>query len=62
MMELYSLKTKQNEQIELLEMRASFGFTFRPFSIIVNLRHNMVLLKREAIASHFLCSGDLLKR
>ena len=35
-----SPKNKANEPIELLEMRASFGITFRPFSIIINLRNN----------------------
>ena len=44
MRELYPLKTKQNEQIELLEMRASFGITFRPFSIIIDLTNNFLFI------------------
>jgi len=48
MMELYPLKTKQNEQIELLEMRASFGITFRPFSIIIDLRNNFLFISMRS--------------
>ena len=47
-MELYPLKTKQNEQIELLEMRASFGITFRPFSIIIDLRNNFLFISMRS--------------
>ena len=59
-MELYPLKTKQNEQIELLEMRASFGITFRSFSIIVNLRNNFLFISMRSNSLAFLCNGDLL--